>query len=182
MGDQQFQKGPYVSTCMWNICSRGSKYKDRGEGGTILGGSKFFMTGHSVHIHWSIKLKLGVHVAVTLTYLLHQKPGPLLLPLVLCSCPIIDWLLNLPIHISKVEISTTILIISLLNWVECQKLSTSRNFPTHTSNVQVECGKIIRTIGQMGEVESAEVRKPKYRNGSTETEVQKWREEPPISV
>ena len=147
-------------------------------GGNHFGGSKFFMTGHSVHIHWSIKPRFGVHVAVTSTYLLDQKQGPLLLPLVLCRRPKIDWLLYLPIHINKVEICTTILIISLLNWVECQKLSTSRNFPTHTSNVQVECGKIIvRTIGQMGEVESAEVWKPKYGN-----EVQKWREEPPISV
>ena len=45
-------------------------------------------------------------------------------------------------------------------------------FKNHTSNVQVECGKTM-TIGQMGEVESAEVRKLKYRNGSTEMEVEK---------
>ena len=32
----------------------------------------------------------------------------------------------------------------------------------------------------VGQVENAEVRKPKYGNGSTETEIQKWEEKPPI--
>ena len=33
-----------------------------------------------------------------------------------------------------------------------------------------------------GQVENAEVRKPKYGNGSTETEVRKWEEKPPLDV
>ena len=39
-----------------------------------------------------------------------------------------------------------------------------------------------RLDSETGQVENAEVRKPKYRNGSTETEVLKWEEKPPIDV
>ena len=42
---------------------------------------------YSVHIHWSIKPKFGVHIAAASTYLLDQQK-PLLLLLVLCSRPI----------------------------------------------------------------------------------------------
>ena len=34
----------------------------------------------------------------------------------------------------------------------------------------------------LGQVENAEVRKRKYGNGSTETEVRKWEEKPPLGV
>ena len=46
----------------------------------------------------------------------------------------------------------------------------------------VQFDKQPENLCMQGQVENAEVRKPKYGNGSMETEVRKWEEKPPLDV
>ena len=52
----------------------------------------------------------------------------------------------------------------------------------HCYSSTMMCLQLLSWGVWLGQVENAEVLKPNYGNGSTETEVRKWEEKTPISV
>jgi len=89
----------------------------------------FPLLQHSVYIHWSIKLKFGVPIAVASTYILDQKQGLLSLPLVLCSCPIMWGVQKLIGYSSMQKVLGWYLswILDFFPWIYCSLSQQNHN-------------------------------------------------------